>query len=55
MSIFDGVKKITVETDSDEPVIIAEITADDDTPIAPAEGYRVRLTPASDGDSKVES
>lgn len=54
MSIFDGIKKITVETDEDTPVVIAEIAADGDTPIAPADGYRVRLTPADDGKRNVE-
>ena len=45
MNVLDGVKKITVETDEENPVVIAEITDGEDTPIITAEGYRVRLTP----------
>ncbi|MBQ4560266.1 MAG: hypothetical protein IJA54_08105 [Tyzzerella sp.] len=37
--------KIVVETDEENPVTIAEITADD---ITPADGYRVRMTPTYD-------
>lgn len=37
--------KIVVETDEDNPVTIAVITAND---ISPADGYRVRLTPTYD-------
>ena len=38
--------KIVVETDEENPKIIAEITAND--VVIPAEGYRVRLTPVYD-------
>ena len=37
--------KIVVETDEENPVTIAVITAND---ASPADGYRVRLTPAYD-------
>ena len=37
--------KIVVETDEDDPKVIAEITPSD---ITPADGYRVRLTPKYD-------
>ena len=37
--------KIVVETDEENPVRIATITADDTDP---AKGYRVRLTPVYD-------
>ncbi len=37
--------KIVVETDEENPVTIAVITAND---VSPADGYRVRLTPAYD-------
>lgn len=37
--------KIVVETDEKEPQNIAEITAEK---IIPADGYRVRMTPAYD-------
>lgn len=37
--------KIVVETDEDEPKVVATITADDTTPV---DGYRVRLTPVYD-------
>lgn len=34
--------KIVIETDEENPITIAVITADD---VRPANGYRVRLTP----------
>ena len=34
--------KIVIETDEENPVTIAEITAES---VEPAEGYRIRLTP----------
>lgn len=37
--------KIVVETDEENPVTIAVITAND---VSPADGYRVRLTPEYD-------
>lgn len=37
--------KIIVETDEEDPVTIAEITADN---INPSDGYRVRMTPVYD-------
>lgn len=37
--------QIVVETDEENPVTIAVITAND---ISPADGYRVRLTPVYD-------
>lgn len=37
--------KIVVETDEENPVTIAVITAND---VSPADGYRVRLTPKYD-------
>lgn len=37
--------KIVVETDEENPVTIATITAED---VTPADGYRVRLTPVYD-------
>lgn len=40
-----GYTRIVVETDEDEPEIIADITKE---LIMPADGYRVRLTPEYD-------
>ncbi len=37
--------KIIIETDSDDPQLIAEVT---DTEINPAPGYRVRLKPSEE-------
>ncbi len=37
--------KIIVETDEENPVTVAEITAES---VDPAEGYRIRLTPRYD-------
>lgn len=34
--------KITIETEKENPIVIAEITADE---VQVANGYRVRLTP----------
>lgn len=40
--------KIVIETDEENPVTIAEITAES---VEPAEGYRIRLTPRYDQSS----
>ena len=41
----EGVYKIVVETDEENPVTVAEITAES---VDPAEGYRIRLIPRFD-------
>lgn len=38
-------KRIVVETDEENPISIAVITPSE---VSPADGYRVRLTPAKD-------
>lgn len=43
--MLESIQKITVETDEENPVTIAEITFDK---INIADGYRVRLTPKYD-------
>ena len=40
--IVEGIKRITVETDEDNPVTIAQITENE---INVADGYRVRMKP----------
>lgn len=40
--ILEGIEIITIETDEEKPVTIAQITEDE---INVADGYRVRLTP----------
>lgn len=49
MNVGDGIlkeiTKVVVETDEENPITIAEITADD---VIMADGYRVRLTPNYD-------
>lgn len=40
--IVEGIKRITVETDEDTPVTIAQITENE---INVADGYRVRMKP----------
>lgn len=45
MDTLKDYTKIIVETDEENPKVIAEITPTD---IIPADGYRVRLKPAYD-------
>ena len=45
MNDLGNYTKIVVETDEEDPITIAEITAET---IIPAEGYRVRMTPKYD-------
>lgn len=42
--------RIIVETDEENPVIIAEITEDE---IIPADGYRVRMRPVYDAKTTI--
>lgn len=43
--VLEDVQKITIETDEENPITIAEITLEE---INTADGYRVRLTPKYD-------
>lgn len=45
LEILEGIQKVSVETDEENPVTIVEITQDE---INTADGYRVRLTPEYD-------
>lgn len=56
MSVFDGIKKITVETDNENPYAVCTINLEDGAiePILPSIGYRVRLTPTDGKDKVVE-
>ena len=45
LEILEGIQKVAVETDEENPVTIVEITRDE---INTAEGYRVRLAPEYD-------
>ena len=43
--MLEDIQKITVETDEENPITIAEITLEE---INTADGYRIRLTPRYD-------
>lgn len=43
--ILSKITKVVIETDEENPRVIAELTADD---VYMAEGYRVRMTPNYD-------
>ncbi len=42
MKVLEDIQEIIIETDEEQPVIVAEITSEE---ISPTDGYRVRLIP----------